>query len=75
MGRKSNYRGKRSIGFLTGHFDNTVDRNMLLEPLASFDTYTERYCCTDCGYQTETKRGMEAHLAKYSYSTHKTGQK
>jgi hypothetical protein len=35
-----------------------------LEPFARFDSDIERFCCRKCGYQAETYRGINAHVAE-----------
>jgi len=35
-----------------------------LEPYARFDSDIERFCCRKCGYQSETYRGINAHIAE-----------
>ena len=48
--------------------DERMELGKQLEPYARFDKDLERFCCRDCGWQGETYRGIEAHLAECTAS-------
>jgi hypothetical protein len=71
--RRSGSRGHKSAA-LFGYFfrkrpgkskvDTRKQLGEKLEPFARFDSDIERFCCRKCGYQAETYRGIDAHIAE-----------
>ena len=45
-----------------GNVDRRVDLGQQLQPYGRFDADIERFCCRDCGYKSQTYRGIEAHI-------------
>lgn len=56
--------GKKHSPGKGASIDNREEIGKQFEPYARFDKDLERFCCTKCGSQFETVRGIKAHLAE-----------